>query len=202
MLFIMILAVLFIAGLYLQGGKLAKSIELLEGITINVPRNFPKVTLKEEQGLKILSFNLQPHKNSSRFVHFFEVISSPAKIDTFAAHKLSPSGLGKEVPLSINPETSSSLQTRESRRVDFLKRIPQESYKLGKSDKESILINGQNINLETIDLEITHPCGSKQKTQLYVAECCCDNKEKYVYILTFTMTKKGFLEIVKTLKCH
>lgn len=136
-----------------------------DGITIDVPRNFPQPTLKEEKDLKILSFNLFLHKDSKRFVHFFEFLIS-------------------------------------STTVDFLKRLPQEGYQIGKNEKEVIVINGQDASLHTFALEITHPCGSKEKVKLYALEYHCAIKNKYTYILTFTMTKKGFVEIVKTLRCH
>jgi len=163
--FLLPMLILGLIGLFSYGGKLTRLIELPDGITISVPRNFPRPVSKEEQGLKILSFNVQPHQDAKRFIHFFEIVSSPLKID-------------------------------------FLKRIPPIDFKIGKANIEKIFINGQNVDFNTVELEIILPCGSKEKTKLYALEYFCGPKNKHVYILTFTMTKKGFLEIVKTLKCH
>lgn len=88
-----------------------------------------------------------------------------------------------------------------STKTDVLKRLPSHGYNLGKSYQEDILVNGEKVRVRTIELEISYPCGGKEKTQLYVAEHNCYSKKTFIYILTFTMTKKGFLEIVQTLKC-
>ncbi|MBU1998339.1 MAG: hypothetical protein ABIG46_06455 [Candidatus Omnitrophota bacterium] len=144
---------------------MAKKVDLGEGITVSVPGNFPKHTLKQESDLRITSFNIQPHEKSLRFINFLEFIVSADKLDC-------------------------------------LKRLPKEGYEIGNTNEEKLLINSQSVILKTIELKITHPCGSKEKGLIYALEYFCQPKDKYIYLLTFTMTKNGFLDIAKTLKCY
>ncbi len=142
-----------------------KTVELDEGITLNVPRNFPKAAIKDKDGIRNISFSMKPHQGSQRFVHFFEIILSPKEFD-------------------------------------FTTILPESGYRLGKAAKEEISINEEKGNLKTAELEIIYSCGSKEKTKLYAFEHFCKAKNKYVSIITFTMTKKGFLDIVRTLRCR
>ena len=144
---------------------MSKKVELPGDISISIPRNFPKFSLGAEGDARVVSFNIQAHEKSKRFIHFFEIIISPDY-------------------------------------VDILKRLPQEGYKLSKSQKEELIINGHSAFFKSIDLEITRSCGSKEKTRLFLLETRCENKNLYIGIVTFTMTKDYFREIVKTLKCH
>lgn len=164
-LLITILLISFIVILCLKGGGLTKVIKDIEGVSIDVPKNFPSPVLIEEKDLKILSFNLKPHENSQRFILFFEIISSPSKID-------------------------------------FLKRMPYQDYKIENEEEENILINSREVSLKIISFETVRNCGSKEKFKLYAVEYYRGDKNNYLYILTFSMTKKGFLGVVKTLKCR
>jgi len=63
-------------------GLTMKRVEIAEGITVAVPRNFPRPVGLEDGAVKVLSFSLKPHEGASRFLHFFEIRASSEPLDT------------------------------------------------------------------------------------------------------------------------
>lgn len=161
-----VIFLLFVVALFLLGGvQMSRLVELTEGITVNVPANFPKAAVSKKGDSRIISFSIKPHKDSQRYIHFFEFVVSPDK-------------------------------------ADILKELPSGGYELSGIIQEDLQIGSQRAVLKTAKLDISRPCGSKEKAQVYALELFCQNKKSNIYLVTFTMTKKGFLDIVKTIKCH
>ncbi len=80
--------------------------------------------------------------------------------------------------------------------------LPEEGYTTGKLTQEEFTIQGQKANLDSGELEITRPCGSKETATLYIFRFYYRAGNKYLTIVTYSMTKKGLLDILKTIECN
>lgn len=56
-----------------SNGRTMKRIELAEGITVAIPRNFPRPAKWDDGDVKVISYSMRPHEGASRFLHFFEI---------------------------------------------------------------------------------------------------------------------------------
>jgi hypothetical protein len=64
-----------------NSGRPMKPIEIAEGITLAVPRNFPRPVEWEEGAVKAISYSLKPHEGAPRVLHFFEIRLSREELD-------------------------------------------------------------------------------------------------------------------------
>lgn len=147
-----------------SNGRTMKRIELAEGITVAIPRNFPRPAKWEDGDVKAVSYSLRPHEGASRFLHFFEIRLSPEEPDT--GQILADLGYG-----------------------------------IGEEQKEEITADGRKSTLTTTAITITLPCGTTQDATFYSWTCYCPERKTHVLIVTFTMMRDGFLDIVKSLRC-
>ena len=74
-------------------------------------------------------------------------------------------------------------------------------YEIGDQQKEEITVDGRKSTLTTTAITITLPCGSQEHPTFYSWTCCCAERKTHVLIATFTMTRDGFLDIVKSFRC-
>lgn len=86
--------------------------------------------------------------------------------------------------------------------IDTTNLLPEKHFMREEKNKETIAVNGHTATLTTTPLEINLPCGSKETKQLYTAEFFCDRINKHIQTISYTVTKKTFLETLKTIKCH
>jgi len=145
-------------------GRFMKRIELAQGITMAVPRNFPRPAKREDGAVKAISYSLRPHEGAARFLHFFEI--------RLSSEELAPDGLLADL-----------------------------GYKVGEQQKEEILVDGRQGTFATTALTITLPCGTTQEATFYAWTCYCAERKTHLLIATFTMTRDGFMDIVKSFHC-
>jgi len=72
---------------------------------------------------------------------------------------------------------------------------------IGDTETEEIIVGGRKTTLRATSITITLPCGSQEHATFYSWTCYCAEREMHVLIATFTMTREGFLDIVKSFRC-
>lgn len=79
--------------------------------------------------------------------------------------------------------------------------LPPKNHTLGTLSVETLKIPVGEVQLETVDLEISRPCGSKENLTLYMFNHFFSEKKKYLTVVTYSMTRQGLLDVLKSIKC-